>query len=130
MTVDITPLAAEGRLMVESYGPGRFRIAGQTHQGSILLSPETVTPWDIAAPDTLTSASLDILLARTPRPEVVLLGCGGRMALVKSAIRDAWRQRGLAVDIMDTGAACRTYNVLVTEDRLVVAALIAVRDPS
>ena len=126
MTTDISPLAVEGRLIVDSYGPGRFKISGRTYQGSILLGRDGLDPWDVSDPAALGPESLDPLIALEPRCEVVLLGCGARMTLVPSAIRSAWRERGLAVDIMDTGAACRTFNVLVAEDRLVRAALIAV----
>lgn len=125
MTVDISPLAPEGRLIVDSYGPGRFKISGRTHQGSLLLSLDSINPWPIQDPSALAADSLDPLTAVTPPCEVVLLGCGPRMTLVPSAIRAAWKERGLAVDIMDTGAACRTYNILVAEDRRVAAALIA-----
>ena len=125
MTTDISPVAAEGRLIVESYGPGRFRISGTTHAGSILLNPDGVAAWAIDDPAALGPDSLDPLTALTPPTEVVLLGCGPRMTLIHSTIRAAWKERGLAVDIMDTGAACRTYNVLVAEDRRVSAALIA-----
>jgi len=125
LTTDISPPATEGRLVVDSYGPGRFKISGTTYQGSILLSQNSLNAWDVADPAVLGPGSLDALVALYPPCEVVLLGCGARMTLVPAAIRAAWRDRGLSVDIMDTGAACRIYNVLVAEDRLVTAALIA-----
>jgi len=125
LTVDISPLAPEGRLIVDSYGPGRFKISGKTHLGSLLLSLDSVDPWRIQDPSALVADSLDPLMALEPPCEVVLLGCGARMTLVPSAIRAAWKERGLAVDIMETGAACRTYNILAAEDRRVAAALIA-----
>ncbi len=123
--VDISPLAPQGRLIVDSYGPGRFKISGRTYQGSILLSQTSLNPWELRDPAALAPDSLDPLVGLDPPCEVVLLGCGARMTLVPAAIRTAWRERGLPVDIMDTGAACRTYNVLVAEDRRVTAALIA-----
>ena len=126
MTTDISPLAAAGRLIIDSYGPGRFKISGVMHEGSILLSPDGVSAWAIEGPAGLGPDSLDPLRALQPPTEVVLLGCGAQMRLIHSTIRSAWKERGLAVDIMDTGAACRTYNVLVAEDRRVAAALIAV----
>lgn len=125
MTVDISPLTPEGRLIVESYGPGRFRVSGDALQGSILLRPEDVSSWHVADPADLAPDSLDALLELDTPTEVVLLGCGARMTLIPSTLRAAWKERGLAVDIMDTGAACRTYNVLMAEDRRVAAALIA-----
>ena len=84
-----------------------------------------VTPF-VAEGRLVAAESLDALIGQDPPVDVVLLGCGGRMTLIPSAIRAAWKERGLAVDIMDTGAACRTFNVLVAEERRVSAALIAV----
>ncbi len=126
MTVDISPITPEGRLIVESYGPGRFRISGTAYQGSLVLCQSSVAPWTIEDPAQLGPDSLQALDALAPPYEVVLLGCGAKMTLIPAAIRAAWRERGLPVDIMDTGAACRTYNVLVAEERRVAAALIAI----
>jgi len=66
------------------------------------------------------------VLAAEPPVEVLLVGCGSAMALIDPDLRDAARARGVALEPMDTGAACRTYNVLMAEDRRVAAALIAV----
>ena len=58
--------------------------------------------------------------------ELLMVGCGARGEPAPAALRDELRQAGIAADFMDTGAACRTFNVLLAEDRLVAAALIAV----
>lgn len=124
--VDITPLLPGGRQIVESYGEGRFRVSGTQHQGSILVLPERTLAWPVTAFAEITLATLEPLLAAEPRPELLLLGCGSRLALLPSALRSGLRARGLGVEAMDTGAACRTYNVLLAEGRAVAAALIAV----
>jgi len=58
--------------------------------------------------------------------EILLLGCGRRMAMVPSALRARLKAAGIVVDAMDTGAACRTYSVLLAEGRRVAAALLPV----
>jgi len=58
--------------------------------------------------------------------EVLLIGCGPRMVLLPSALRRQIREAGIGMDAMDTGAACRTYNVLISEGRRAAAALIPV----
>jgi uncharacterized protein len=74
----------------------------------------------------LTIDSLAPIMAAEPRPAVLLLGCGKGMSVVPRDVKAALRQAGIVVEPMDTGAACRTYNVLLTEGRDVAAALIAV----
>ena len=74
----------------------------------------------------ITAASLAPVIARGGI-QILLLGCGRRMQPVPQAVRQALRQAGIVVDAMDTGAACRTYNVLLAEDRRVAAALLPAR---
>lgn len=125
--VDITPLLPSGRQVLESYGEGRFRVSGQYHEGSILLLPERVLAWPVARFEALSLDSLAPLLAPDAGAvELLLLGCGPRMRLVPGALRAALRAQGIGCEPMDTGAACRTYNVLLAEGRAVAAALIAV----
>ena len=64
------------------------------------------------------------MLAVAPAVEFLVIGCGARAMLVPPALRQELRDAGLRLDAMDTGAACRTYNVLLAEDRRVAAALI------
>jgi uncharacterized protein len=68
---------------------------------------------------------LQPILAVRESLEVVLLGCGARLTQIPRELRQMLRQSGLAAELMDTGAACRTYNVLAAEERKVAAALIA-----
>jgi uncharacterized protein len=123
--MDITPAVPESRNMVDSYGPGRFRIRGTAYQGSILLFPGAVQPWAIDSVDALSVAALQPIREAEPPVEVLLLGTGARMELVPSALRREIRAAGIVMDIMDTGAACRTFNVLMVEGRRAAAALIA-----
>lgn len=124
--MDVTPMMPEGRKVIESYGPGRFQVAKEPYAGSIFVLPDTVLPWpDVAAPRDLTLEAFAPIVARADEIEVLLLGCGERMAPVPAALKAALRGKGLVCDPMDTGAACRTYNVLLAEERRVCAALIA-----
>ena len=117
--------------MIDAYGDGRFRIGGQVHTGSILLAPDRVLPWGATtlaefSPQQIFDQISPLLIPAEKRPEILLLGCGVRFELIPPATRVLFKERGVSLEPMDTGAACRTYNVLVAEDRLVAAALIAV----
>ena len=124
--MDVTPLIPQGRQVIERYGNGGFRVTGESYRGSILVLPDRTAAWPLAAIEELDLASLEPVLAAEPPIEVLLLGCGSAMAFIDPDLRDAARARGVALEPMDTGAACRTYNVLMAEDRRVAAALIAV----
>jgi len=124
--MDVTPLIPQGRQIIESYGNGCFRVTGERYSGSILVLPERAAAWAPVSIDDLDLASLEPVLAAEPAVEVLLIGCGTSMAFIDPELRDAARARGVALEPMDTGAACRTYNVLAMEDRRVAAALIAV----
>lgn len=118
---DATPPRA-----IDAYGNGGFRIGGEAFSGSVLVLPDgTVMSWsaDVAA---LKAESFSAVTAASPTPEILLLGCGARAAFVPPAVRKSLREAGVVIDSMDTGAACRTYNVLIAEQRRVAAALIAV----
>lgn len=113
--------------MVHSYGNGRFRISQIEYQGSVLVLPERTLSWDVEHVEDVTLASLAPVFQADPPVEILLVGCGPLMQLLPRDLRDACRHRGFGVDVMDTGAACRTYNVLVAEGRRVAAALVALR---
>ncbi|BAE51316.1 Mth938-like domain-containing protein [Paramagnetospirillum magneticum] len=124
--MDITPLIPTGRQIVKGYGDGGFTIAGLRWEGSVLVLPERTQPWSPRDLAQVTEDSLAPLLTLEEKPRLLLLGCGQRMAPVPSALRAALRAAGITLELMDTGGACRTFNVLVSEDRSVAAALIAV----
>jgi uncharacterized protein len=118
--VELTPLVQPGRQVVERYGPGGFRVSGVLHAGPVLVFPDRTIVWAGAA------VSVEALAPVIEHGEVelLLLGLGRRMVPVAGSLRAVLRQRGIAVEAMDTGAACRTYNVLLSEDRRVAAALL------
>ncbi|MGE5271077.1 MAG: Mth938-like domain-containing protein [Thiohalocapsa sp.] len=118
--MELTPLVRPGLQVIERYGAGGFRVSGQTYQGAVLVFPDRTQLWESAA------ATLDSLMPVVAHGgvELLLLGLGRRMVPVAAALRAALRQHGIAVEPMDSGAACRTYNVLLAEDRRVAAALL------
>lgn len=124
--MDITPLIPTGRQIVKGYGDGGFTIAGIRWEGSVLVLPDRTQAWSPTGLAEVTEDSLAPLLTLDEKPRLLLLGCGKRMAPIPAALRGALRAAGITLELMDTGGACRTFNVLVSEDRSVAAALIAV----
>jgi uncharacterized protein len=123
--VDITPLLAKDRQIIESYGPSGFRVSGVVYDSAILVLPKATEAWPVASLADASPANLGPIVAA--RPQILLLGCGKHMARVPLALHQQLRAHGIVVDAMDTGAACRTYNVLLAEDRRVAAALLPAR---
>jgi uncharacterized protein len=113
-----------GIVPIDAYGNGGFRFAGMSHRGSILCLPSGIYAWQPAEP--LDLESLAPALAETGAMRVLILGTGARQVFPPPAVRRAFVESGLALEPMDTGAACRTYNVLLAEGRSVGAALVAV----
>lgn len=124
--MDLQPIQRPDQMMIQGYGKGGFRVSDTVYQGSVIVTEDRVIPWSVTAIDALDEDSFDDLIAAGDLPEVVLLGCGERMALIPSALKKTLRAKGLVIDPMDTGAACRTYNILLGEDRRVAACLVAV----
>lgn len=120
----IQPVVPSDRQVIQGYGPGRFRVNGIEHRGSVIITPAATVPWSASDP-ALDDAGIAEILAAARGAEVLLLGAGLRIAFVRPERRQRLRAEGLVLDVMDTGAACRTYNVLMAEGRLVAAALVA-----
>ena len=124
--MDVTPDLPQGKQIVQSYGDGRFTISGQSYEGSVLVFPDRVVPWPVSSFEEITPESLQAVTDPDADVGVLLLGCGQRMQLVTQALRDPVREAGVVIEPMDTGAAARTFNVLLMEERRVAAALLAV----
>ncbi len=124
--MDITPLLGKTKLSITGYGDGGFKINGEFISGSLLVFPERTVSWPMKSADALTPKDFQSIMESLPPVELVLLGTGRSMAMVNPAIKQVLKAKGIALDVMDTGAACRTYNVLLSEERRVAAALIAV----
>jgi len=111
--------------VVERYGTGRFQISGQSFESSVLVFPERVQTWPIMTFAELDEAAFAPVLEAADEIELLLIGCGPRMELVSQAMRAPLRAAGIVIEPMDTGAAARTFNLLLSEDRRVAAGLIA-----
>ena len=115
-----------GRAPIDAYGNGGFRFAEMSHRGSILCLPSGIYAWQAGSPDEIEAAALAPVLAERDALDLLLLGTGRRSQLPRAELRRAFDAAGVALEVMDTGAACRTYNVLLGEGRPVGAALLAV----
>jgi uncharacterized protein len=124
--VDVTPLIPADRQVIDSYGAAGFHVSGAAYEGAILVFPDRTQPWAVTALAEVTVESLAPVIAHG-NVEILLLGCGRRMQPASRALRQALRAAGIVVDTMDTGAACRTYNILLSEERRVAAALLPAR---
>ncbi|MCD7061047.1 Mth938-like domain-containing protein [Pelagibacterium xiamenense] len=110
---------------IDAYGNFGFRFADMSHRGSLLCLPSGMFAWEVERPEDVTLASLDRVLAHEEL-DVLLVGLGSDIAAIDPAIRGAFREKGIIIEAVSTGSAVRTYNVLLSEDRAVAAALIAV----
>jgi uncharacterized protein len=123
--VDVTPLLAKDRQVIESYGPGGFRVSGIAYEDAIVVLPQATQVWPVAAVTDASAANLAPVVDAAV--QILLLGCGKQIVPVPPALRQELRAHGIVIDAMDTGAACRTYNILLAEDRRVAAALLPAR---
>jgi uncharacterized protein len=115
-----------GRHVIEGYGGGGFRFAGMSHRGSLLCLPDGIWPWDVTASDAVSAQALAPVLARAADLDFFILGTGAEPWLIPQPLRDAFREAHISIDSMTTGAAVRTYNVMLMENRRVGAGLIVV----
>jgi uncharacterized protein len=121
--MDLTPVATAGRQIIERYAASGFRVSGVIYHGPVLVFPDRSVPWNVASALDVTLDTLAPVIEHGG-VEILLLGLGRSTTAVPAALRTALRTAGITLEAMDTGAACRTYNVLVAEDRRVAAALI------
>lgn len=110
--------------LIRSYGPGRFLISEREWRQPVLVTPTVTMAWNVARAEELTLESLAALKAAPVPTELLVLGCGARAIFVPPDLRAALKAAGLALEVVDTGSACRIYNVLLAESRRVAAALI------
>jgi len=128
--MDVTPLVKDGAQIIQSYSGGGFRVSGQSFDGGVIVSSSQTTEWSyvklnaVEKSADLVEAAFDEIAAQADDIDVVLLGTGAKLEFPEAALRMAIKKKGINLEVMDTGAACRTYNVLMAEGRRVVAALL------
>ena len=125
-----------GRPLIESYGGGGFKVMGVRHAGSLLIFPDAVEPWPVTSAADISAGALEHVVRRardatgrpsgSPQVRILIVGCGAAFIPRPPALDAELRALGVGLEWMATGAACRTFNVLLLEDREVAAALIAV----
>ena len=126
MAVVIRAAHFPGRAPIEAYGNGGFRFAGMSHRGSLLCLPSGIYGWKAPAPDALDAESLASVFAESEAIEILLVGTGTDLLRLSAPLRERCRASRIVAEPMATGAAVRTFNVLLAEERAVAAALIAV----
>lgn len=114
-----------GRFAIDAYGAGGFRFADMSHRGAILALPSGIHAWPVSG-GPFTVADFDKVLAEKAAIDVLLVGCGASILPLAEEARWALREAGIGVDLMNTGAAARTYNIMLGEQRRVAAALLPV----
>lgn len=124
--MDLLPRIAADRQVINAYGDGGFRISGKHWTESVLVFPTQTLAWGITDIGAMTVGSLEPVFTVGAEVEILLLGCGPGMIFIDKTLRAAVRARGPVIETLDTGAACRTYNLLMGEGRRVAAALIPV----
>ena len=124
--MDITPRIPIGRQIIQRYGGGGFFIADKRYTGSILVFQEHVLAWPVSRIDEISAENLSDVQQAADSVDILLVGCGHEMAYIGDELRATLRADGIVVEPMDTGAACRTWNVLLSEERRAAAALIAI----
>jgi len=111
---------------IDAYGNGGFRFAGMSHRGSLLCFPDGIWAWPVSGLAELTEAALAPVFARAEALDLFLIGAGADPWRLPDALRARFREAALSVDAMPTGAAVRTYNILLAENRRAGAGLIAI----
>ncbi len=114
------------QVLIDAYGKGGFRFAGMSHRGSLLCLPDGIWAWPVTMPQSIDADTLAPVFERAPLIDLFLLGTGPDFWVMPEGLRQRFRELSLKVEPMPTGAAFRTYNVLLAEGRRVAAGLVAV----
>jgi uncharacterized protein len=111
---------------IDAYGDGGFRFGGMSHRGSLLCFPDGIWAWPVSSVAELSASALQAAFDRAESLDFFLIGAGRDPWVLPERLRDRFRELSLSVDSMPTGAAVRTYNILLAENRRVGAGLVAV----
>lgn len=115
------------RYSIQAYESGQITINETCYSNSLILSPDKIiSPWPVTSMQQLHEDHLQSIFEF--QPDVVLLGTGDRQIFPDISILGTFAQKNLGLEVMNTGALCRTFNILVAEDRNVVAAIILEQD--
>jgi uncharacterized protein len=112
--------------LIDAHGGGGFRFAGMSHRGSLLCLPDGIWAWPVTAPPQVTDEALAQVFERAGQLDFFVLGSGAASWIMPEALRTRFREAHISADVMTTGPAVRTYNVMLLESRRVAAGLIAI----
>jgi uncharacterized protein len=114
----------QGQNRIRGYGPGQVTVNDEVITASLVVTPHRVLRDWARDLDALDQGHMQRL--QELEPEVLLIGTGATLRFLSPALTSPFLQRGVGVEVMDTAAACRTYNILMAEGRHVVAALLMI----
>jgi uncharacterized protein len=121
--MDITQDFADAKYIITGYKPGCVLINNEPHQHSFITSPESlITPWEVTDIKDLNEATLSPILK--DQPEIMIIGTGETLVLPEPKIIALFAQHRIGLETMNTGAACRTYGILIAEGRNATAGII------
>jgi uncharacterized protein len=121
---DITPQISKTKKLIESYGNGGFRVTGERYEGNIMIMPDSVHVFPALDIEGTTPQDLKPVIEN--EIEILIVGGGRSAGFFDKDIENLLHNEKIGIEYMDTGAAARTYNVLLTEERKVAVVLIAV----
>jgi uncharacterized protein len=111
---------------IDAHGGGGFRFAGMSHRGSLLCLPDGIWAWPVTTSAALDDAAFALVFARAGELDFFILGTGSERWMPRESLRARFRAVHISLEVMTTGPAVRTYNVMLLESRRVGAGLIAV----
>jgi len=114
------------RQIIQTYGDGAFKISDLGHTGSVIVTPLKTLSWNLGSIEKIDIEEFSGKLQCVPGLKILLLGTGRSIVAPPPELRTKLRNMGTSLEVMDTGAACRTFNILVAEERLTAAALIPI----
>src|SRR6185503_6300286 len=115
------------RQVIQSYSTVGFKVSGKMFQGSVIVFPDRALPWQVDSVYDLKLA--DFAVFDKKDIDFLIVGCGAKAERMELPIIHAIQTRGILLETMETGAACRTYNALLADGRRIAAALIPAEKP-
>ncbi len=123
--MQVTEIEYEGPPPIDSYGGGGFRLNEAFREGHLFITPGKVAAWQVEE-GAMTIDAFAPLIAEAADIDVLLVGMGEEIAALPRKVRETIEAAGVGVEVMSTPSACRTYNILLAEDRRVAVAVVAI----
>jgi len=108
--------------LFSGYGAGFVAVNNVRYEKCVVVSPQAVIEWEVSRFEALTAADFEFI--ESLKPEIMILGTGAAQRFPRPELARALAASGVGVEVMDSPAACRTYNILATEGRKVLAAVL------